>query len=206
MNHWSITILSAGEVALLLFTKLSRVGSLKSLTSKKTSSKTIWKRTGCPKPFKKVDSEIGSKTLGTGVSPETDFGEIPFLYGSQTTVNKWSVLDPLRNLKSWQESMKSPISTDRISTIWLSLQSKERVSLGELKKFLIAGLRVDLCPMHKSIIPLLQHNSNSKKSTLLTLSERESISVEVGSIPWMFSPLELKILTPIKIWSLTVLF
>ena len=82
------TILSAGEVTLLLSIRLSQLGSLESLNSKTIWSKIIRKLTGFLKSFKMASFIIGWAMPKIGVFQEIGSGETLFLFGSLTTDKK----------------------------------------------------------------------------------------------------------------------
>ena len=102
--------------------------------------------------FKKRDSRTGYKMPEMGASQEADSGETESHSGSQMIWKKSFALVLSLNFRSFLDVDHLPISTESQSIILPILQRWAKVFLEESQKFLIAGLRVDLCHSLKVII------------------------------------------------------
>jgi len=99
--------------------------------------------------------------LRTGASPEIDTGATQSQSGCQTMARKLSALDLLPNLRDFQESLVSKISTENSLTTLLSHPNKAKESSREFLRFSIAGLSPVPCHSLKATIlsPFKMNNS-----------------------------------------------
>lgn len=136
---------------------------------------------GCLDSFRKSDSQTGLLTLATGTSLVTVTGEPPCPFGPVKIWKKLCALAPLLSLRSWVVSRTSLISTERALIISLFLRRLAEDNSSVLKKCLIAGSNLDLCPMLHSTI-LSRTRRSLPTSSLPISSLRVSIKLVVGSI------------------------
>ena len=133
--------------------------------------------------FRKRDSRTGFKMLETGASQETDTGVTQFLFGSQTMEKKLSVLDLLKNFKSFLDVVRLLTSTERALITLLFHQRKVKDNLRESLRFSIAGLRVVQCLLLKATTLSPLRMMYSQRDSQVISSLKVLTKPEDGSIP-----------------------